>query len=164
MTLLASFAVGCWRGGVATTSKTGSTIETDSSLYTVRFTNPYYHVRIGFVYKNATRRTVSANYCQKPGPPVVEKDVGGRWTLAFGAITLTCATDPPFRLAAGQQYRDTFDVWAAPRGTNFFPSLSIDSIPGTYRLRWILRAGPDPENRKESWVEATSAPFELVLR
>jgi hypothetical protein len=114
------------------------------------------------VYTNGTNAPVSTNYCQVPGPPALEKEVGGRWVAAYNPIRLACLSMPPFRLAPGEAYRGTLDVSVAQRGTNVMPQLEVDSIPGTYRLRWALRAGGDPDDSDAPSVEAISAPFELV--
>lgn len=161
--LLAALALGCSAGPTAApTARSGATLQADSTRYTVRFTEPLYRVRIGFVYTNGTDAPVSTNYCQVPGPPALEKEVGGRWVAAYNPIRLACLAIPPFRLAPGQAYRGALDVSVAQRGTNFIPQLEVDSIAGTYRLRWALRAGSDPDDSDAPSIEAVSAPFELV--
>lgn len=163
LSLLVAFAGACSRGRTAAPAPVrGATMQTDSTRYTVRFTKPVYRVRIGFVYTNGTDAPVSTNYCKTPGPPALEKEVSGRWVRAYDPIVLLCLAIPPFRLAAGQSYNGTLDVMVAQRGANFFPQLEVDSIPGTYRLRWALTAGSDPDAPDAASVEAISAPFELA--
>jgi hypothetical protein len=75
-----------------------------------------------------------------------------------------CLTIPHFRIAAGATYRGTLHFAAAPPGRNMAPVLEVESIPGTYRLRWALRAGSDPEAPGAPVVEAISNEFRLVER
>lgn len=162
VSLLAA-AVGCApRRVAAPAAGAGVTLRTDSARYTVRFAPPLYRVRIGFVYRNGTGTPVSTEYCREPGPPTLEKAVGGRWVPAYNPVTLLCQVVPPFRVAPGGTYRGTLDVAVAPRGTRVGPQLAVDSIAGTYRLRWALRAGPEPADPRAPSVEASSPPFQLV--
>jgi hypothetical protein len=161
--LLVTSSGACSRGRTAPPApRPGATLRTDSARYEVSFTKPVYRVQIGFVYTNGTDAPVSTNYCKVPGPPALEKRVGGRWVRAYDPITLLCLSIPPFRLAPGQAYRGTLYVSVAERGANFLPQLEVDSIAGTYRLRWALTAGSDPDDPDAPSVEATSPPFELV--
>ena len=137
-------------------------LRADSAVYHVWATGPLDRVTIGFVFTNGTRAAVSAAYCRTPPPPDLEKWVNGRWTVAYRPVAWACKSEPPFRVAARAQYRGVLPVGAARPGARLVPAWQVDSVPGTYRLRWVLRAGPDPDNRARPLVAAASAPFELV--
>ena len=156
--------VACGQARTSASAVARPSLTTDSARYTVRFGRPYYRVRIGFVYRNGTSAPVSANYCRSPAPPMLEKWVDGRWVLAYAPAMLLCKSEPPFRVASGEEYRSVIDVAAAKPGLHFGPELAVASIPGIYRLRWILSTGPDPDDRTLGTVEAISASFELVER
>ncbi|MFN2564963.1 MAG: hypothetical protein ABR499_08140 [Gemmatimonadaceae bacterium] len=139
-----------------------ATLVTDSAQYTVRFVNGMYRARIGYRYTNQSGDAVSVAYCRTPPPPLLEKKVGGEWVQAYSAVVLLCRSIPDFRIPAGGTYRGALDLAAAPRGRNEVPILEVDSVPGTYRLRWELRAGNDPD--VGAVVEAISNEFRLVER
>jgi hypothetical protein len=140
------------------------TLVTDSTQYTVRLVDGMYRARIGYTYTNRSGDAVSTNHCHTPPPPILEKRVGDGWVRAYSAVMLMCLTIPPFRIAAGETYRGTLDLAVAPRGVNAAPALEVDAIPGTYRLRWALRAGNDPDARDAPTVEAISNEFRLIER
>jgi hypothetical protein len=142
----------------------GATLRTDSTKYTVRFVSPMYHAVIGYVYTNGTDAPVSENYCRTPRPPLLEKSVKGHWVVAYDQIEFACQSVPPFRIAAGATYRGTLEVTVARPGKNFAPELRVAEIAGTYRLRWVLRSGNNPDDPRAHAVEAISAPFEVVER
>ena len=164
LTLLTIAGVASCQPTVAREQPAGgtTTIVTDSSQYTVRRVDGMYRATIGYAYTNRTGDVVSMNYCRSPTPPTLEKNVGGRWVRAYAAVTLMCLTHPPFRIAAGDTYRGTLGLAAAPRGSNAAPQLEVDSVPGTYRLRWTLRAGSEPDAPGAGVVEAISNEFRLT--
>ncbi len=135
---------------------------TDSAQYTVRFVDGMYRTTIGYTYTNRSDDAVSAVHCHTPPPPVLEKNVGGQWVRAYSPVMLMCLTLPPFRIDPGATYRGVVDFAAAPPGRNVAPALEVESIPGTYRLRWTLRRGMDPDMGTP--VEAISNEFRLVER
>lgn len=156
-----------WQVEVATDAygSSDATLVTDSTEYTVRFVRPRYRARISFAYTNHTRDAVSDNMCNYPAPPTLEKEVSpGRWVVAYSSILQLCKSEPPFRVAAGATYRGVLALLVAPKGSSFGPALKVDSIAGTYRLRWALRAGADPDNRSAPLIEAISPSFRLVER
>ena len=157
-------AVGACRPTVARDQPSGTALVTDSTQYGVRIADGMYRAAIGYTYTNRTGDAVSMNYCRTPTPPILEKSVGGTWVRAYAAVVLMCLSHPPFRIAAGDTYRGTLDLAAAPRGSNTAPTLDVDSVPGTYRLRWTLRAGNDPDAPGAPSVEAVSNEFRLILR
>jgi hypothetical protein len=144
--------------------QTQATLATDSREYAVRFETGMYRATIGYTYTNRSGDAVSATHCHTPPPPVLEKKVGEEWVRAYSPVQLMCLSIPHFRIAAGATYRGTLDFAAAPPGRNMAPVLEVESIPGTYRLRWALRAGEDPEARGAPVVEAISNEFRLVER
>jgi hypothetical protein len=141
-----------------------ATLATDAAEYTVRLDVGMYRTTIGYTYTNRSGDAVSAVHCQTPPPPVLEKKVGEAWVRAYSPVMLMCLSIPHFQIAAGATYRGRLDFAAAPRGRNMAPELEVESIPGTYRLRWPLRAGSDPEARDAPTVEAISNEFQLVER
>jgi acyl-CoA thioesterase I len=136
------------------------TLVTDSAQYTVRFVDDMYRATIGYAYTNRSGDAVSASYCRTPPPPVLEKNVAGNWVPAYHGVRLRCRSIPDFRIPAATTYRSAVHMAVAPRGRDRMPSLRVDSIPGTYRLRWALRAGSDPD--VGAIVEAISNEFRLV--
>ena len=141
-----------------------ATLATDSAQYAVRFEGGMYRGTIGYVYTNRSGDAVSATHCHTPPPPVLEKKVGEEWVRAYNPVMLACLSIPHFRIAAGTTYRGTLHFAAAPSGRNMAPALEVESIPGTYRLRWGLRAGSDPEARDAPIIEAISNEFRMVER
>jgi hypothetical protein len=141
-----------------------ATLATDSTEYTVRFESGWYRTVIGYTYTNGTGDAVSATHCHTPPPPALEKRVGEEWVRAYSPVQLLCLSIPHFRIAAGATYRGTLHFAAAPPGRNMGPVLEVESIPGTYRLRWALRAGSDPEAPGAAVVEAISNEFRLIER
>lgn len=139
-----------------------ASLTTDSTEYAVRLDRGLYRVAIGYAYVNRTGRPVSANYCREPNPPLLEKAVGDRWLLAYDPIELLCKSNTPFRIRAGATYHGTLRVAVAPRGGHVLPELAVDSVPGTYRLRWVLHAGDDPDDWRAALVETHSNRFRLV--
>jgi len=142
---------------------TGATLQADSAQYTVRLIGPLYRAAIGFRFTNHTGSTLSANYCNAPTPPALEKQrADGGWVLAYSPVVLLCLTLPPFRIPDGGTYQGTVNLAAAPPGKNFFPVFGPDSVPGIYRLRWVFRAGSDPDDRSAQVVEIASPPFRFI--
>jgi hypothetical protein len=162
LTVLAMTSIAGCRTGAARGRQPTVTLVTDSTRYTVRQANGFYVATIGFVYANRSGTVVSTNYCQTPGPPLLEKNVDGRWVRAYDPVVLACLTIPPFRIPAGASYRGTLHFDVAQRGRNAFPTLEVDSIPGIYRLRWALHEGPDPDADNTTLAEAISNEFRFV--
>jgi hypothetical protein len=148
LTVLAMTSIAGCRTGAARGRQPTVTLVTDSTRYTIRQANGFYVATIGFV--------------QTPGPPLLEKNVDGRWVRAYDPVVLACLTIPPFRIPAGASYRGTLHFDVAQRGRNAFPTLEVDSIPGIYRLRWALHEGPDPDADNTTLAEAISNEFRFV--
>jgi hypothetical protein len=140
-------------------------LRADSARFTVLLNGPVYEGEIGFRFTNSSGASLSMNYCKVPPPPTLEKQrADGSWVHAYSPIVLLCLTLPPFRIPNGGTYHGSLLIAAGRPGTNVFPVLEPDSIPGTYRLRWALRAGDDPNNRAAPLVDAVSPPFQLAVR
>ena len=145
-------------------STAGISLVTDSAEYTVRFVHPMYRTRIGFVFRNDLRDALTRTHCSTP-TPMLEKNVNGRWVVAYHSVELMCLRIPHFRIGPQSTYRAALDLAVAPpSATNMAPRLEVDSIPGTYRMRWSLKRGEDPEEPRAPTVEAVSNEFRLVLR
>lgn len=157
--------VACHRGRTATALENSVRLRADSTQYTVRANGEMYQADIGFRFDNHSGRTLSKTYCMAPAPPVLEKErASGEWMHAYSPIELTCLTFPPFRIADGETYRGMLRVTIDPPGSNVFRLFGPDSIPGTYRLRWELRASADPNDQRAPIITAVSPPFTLSLR
>jgi hypothetical protein len=141
-----------------------ATLVTDSTEYHAVLANGLYRADIGYRYTNHSRSSVSAVHCHTPPPPALEKNVGQGWVLAYSPVILMCETIPHFRVSAGATYRSTLHLAVAPPSRRMAPVLLVDSLPGTYRLRWALRAGDDPTDRDAPMVEAISNEFDLLVR
>lgn len=140
-------------------------LRADSARFTVLLNGPLYEGEIGFRFTNNSGTTLSMNYCVVPTPPTLEKQrADGSWGHAYSAVVSLCLTLPPFRIPNGGTYHGSLLIAAGRPGTNVFPVFEPDSIPGTYRLRWELRAGDDPDNRVAPLVGTVSPPFQLAAR
>jgi hypothetical protein len=123
-----------------------------------------YLATIGFQLDNNSGRTLSENYCKAPTPPELEKQRdNGVWVFAYSGVELMCRNIPPFRIPNGATYRGAFQLAAGLPGSNVFPQLGPDSVPGIYRLRWKLRASEDPDDTAAPMVAAVSPAFRLVM-
>lgn len=156
---------GCHHGrGTVAALENGVRLRADSAQYSVRVTGTTYLATIGFQFDNNSGRTLSKNYCHAPSPPTLEKQrANGEWVFAYSGVELMCLTLPPFRVADGGTYRGALLLAASLPGTNSFPQFGPDSVPGTYRLRWELRAGADPDDKSAPMIVAVSPPFKLVM-
>ena len=159
---LAGIAIGCHGFDASAPEPAAASLRTNATQYTVRHDGFLHRATIGYVYANGTGAAVSANYCHSPSPPLLEKQVGGRWVAAYHAIVQLCLSIPPFVIPAGANYDATLQFLAATPGNHFGPELLVDEVPGTYRLRWVLRAGNNPDDVRAPLVEAISNSFELV--
>src|SRR5690242_2751465 len=66
--------VACNPGHNATVaSETATTLRADSVQYSVHVNGPVYEAAIGFRFSNNSGHTLSANYCEVPAPPALEK-------------------------------------------------------------------------------------------
>jgi hypothetical protein len=122
-----------------------------------------YFAKIGFVFVNTTPNPISRAGCGGPGYPDLEKKVGEQWVLAYSPIYAMCRTIPDFSLPSGGTYRGVLELMAAVPGHNMMPELKVDSIDGTYRLRWVFSEGT-AASRDARKVEGISNEFRMVLR
>lgn len=139
-------------------------LRTDSSQYTVVMGDGWYRAEIGYVFTNRSDESVSQTYCREPTPPQLEKDVNGTWTLAFATVQLACRSVTPFVVRPDHEYRGVLHMVVSPPGQNRAPELLVDSIPGVYRLRWVLRSGDNPDAVAARDVETVSNTFRLDLK
>jgi hypothetical protein len=72
-------------------------------------------------------------------------------------------TLPPFRIRSGRTFRSVLHVVAAPPGRNVSPYWQVDSVPGIYRLHWVLHAAAN-SGHPGRVVDATSASFRLMMQ
>lgn len=90
----------------------------------------------------------------------------GSWTIAYAPVVLAWL-GPSKIIAPGDDYRYTFDIQAAPQGSNTIPQFAVPEIPGTYRLVWEIyasgRRGPVPGLGRKLPVKARiSNTFKLA--
>jgi hypothetical protein len=137
---------------------------TDTNEYAVQLQDGLHRTTIRYAYTNTQPRAVSSTQCQEPPPPVLEKATVTGWIVAYQPVLLMCETIPPFRISPGATHRGTLHVAFSAPSRNMDPSLLVDSIPGIYRLRWVLRGGPDPRDTTVAMVEAASGTFRFVER
>jgi len=152
------------RPGAVGADNSGATLRADSTRFTLQTDGPLYVASIGFHAANHSGRALSMNYCNVPTPPLLEKQrADGSWMLAYDRVLLLCLTLPPFRIPDGGTYEGTLKFAAGRPGTTVFPKFEPDSIPGVYRLRWVLRAGVDPDNKAAPIVTIVSPSFRLTV-
>jgi hypothetical protein len=135
---------------------------TDSSQYVVSTEGDLYRATIGYEFKNSTGLTLTRTHCNVPPSPILEKNVGGQWILAYAPVELMCLTTPHFQLAPDSLFRGRLAIVAGKPGSQFGPQFGVESIPGIYRLRWSLRVGPDPESPGAQTIQPISNEFRLV--
>jgi hypothetical protein len=94
----------------------------------------------------------------------LEKKVHDHWIRATGYNNcLLSPAMPMLTLESGQSYRDVFELLASDRGHAGWPELQVDSIEGTYRLRWDFVEGTGASAKDARKVESTSNEFRMVL-
>ncbi len=135
----------------------GAPIQTDSSVYHVR-TAGGYQATIVLTYTNPTAAPVYIASCGGPHPPLIEKWENGEWVTAYNPPVPLCYS-PPVEIQPGQAYTYTYRVIVGLPADNAYPKFQVSEIPGTYRLRWLLR-GPDAPLPLEQTISNT---FELRL-
>ena len=138
-------------------------IRTDSAQIGVRHGGFQYNANIGFVFTNTTASPVSTSvWC--PPFQTLEKKVGDHWVAATNSKNcLVSQTMPTLTIESGQSYRDLLQFWASDRGHFGWPELQVDSIEGTYRLRWDFVEGTDAYAKGARRVEGISNEFLMVL-
>lgn len=136
---------------------------TDAALYMLRAEGPSYRTTIEFEMENTTGVVLSSARCTTVPPPVLEKKVDGRWVLAYAPVVPACRHVINFQVAPDEVFRHAFDIQSGRPGTTLMPQFEVEPIPGTYRLRWGLRLGPDPEAPGAALVHLVSNEFVLVI-
>jgi hypothetical protein len=139
-----------------------ASLKTDSAQVSVHRSGVSYIADIGYTYTNTTPGPVAKRGCGIT-PPDLEKKVNGRWVAAYNPVRLMCIRVPDFSLASGQSYHGVLHFMAAEPGHNVSPTLSVDSIDGTYRLRWDFVEGTDAGVEGAKTVSSTSNEFRMVL-
>lgn len=162
LTVSSSLIVGCATFDPTRGPLTAS-LRTDSAEIGVEFRSRAYVAKIGFVYTNTTPGPVSKSRCGEPADPHLEKRVDGRWVEVYRPVYLMCRTTPDFRIESGATHRGVISFTAYEPGQNKYPDLLVDSIGGTYRLRWVLAEGAEATESARR-VEAISNEFRMVLR
>src|SRR3954465_11805447 len=102
MKALALLTVATFVGGCATVKSSATTpahvLLTDSALYHVVLRDGAYRAELGFRFTNPTEVTLSRVHCHVPPRPLLEKNVGGAWVVAFEPPEFLCESLPPFRI------------------------------------------------------------------
>jgi hypothetical protein len=135
----------------------GPAIQTDSSMYHVRSTGGY-QATIGLTYTNRTGARVYIAACHSPHPPLLEKWEDGEWVTAYHPPVPACLT-PPVGIEPRQSYTYTYRIIAGLPYDDAYPKFRVSEIPGSYRLRWLLR-GPNAPLPLDQTISNT---FELRL-
>jgi hypothetical protein len=138
-------------------------IRTDSVQIGVRHGGYAYKAEIGFVFTNTTPNPVSTSiWC--PPFQTLEKKVIDHWVAATSYKNcLTSGAMHTLTIESGKSYRDVLQFWASDRGHSGWPELMIDSIEGTFRLRWDFVEGTDASAKDARKVEGISNEFRMVL-
>jgi len=136
---------------------------TDSAQVGVRHSGFGYIADIGFVYTNTTPKPISKAGCGVLPFPDLEKKVNDEWVPAYFPIYAACLTKPDFKLESGESYHGVLKFLAFEPGHNTEPVLKVDSIDGTYRLRWVFVEGTDATAKGARRVESISNEFRMVL-
>ena len=132
---------------------------TDSSHVTVYDRGNAYVGNIAYTLTNTTNQPISRSGCGGPGYPDLEKKVSNRWVVAYDNISLACRTHPDFSWDPGSQIRDVLRFTAFKPGHNTYPQIRVDSIDGTYRLRWSFTEGRQEGAKGARSIEAVSNEF-----
>ena len=157
--VFAALLVGCRRSGDADAGRAGVVLAAGSADHTIHLRGPLHTADIDFQLTNHTGSTLSANSCGAPIPPELQKRrADGSWVFAYNPLVLGCRTEPALRVADGGSYHGTLTL-VAGRDSNISPTLLADSVPGTYRLKWRLRVGPNPDDETAPIFEPVSPPF-----
>lgn len=144
-------------------SRLTASLRADATEIRVARSGFEYAAEIPFTYVNTTSGPVSMVGCGGPTFPELEKKIEGHWVPAYYAAYMACRTIPDFTIPSGKSFHSVLKVNVSERGHNVAPELLVDSIPGTYRLRWNFVAGTDPTARRAKRVDATSNEFHMLL-
>ena len=105
----------------------------DQENYTLDRTTDGYRVEIPFTYHNRSGRTIYVVNCNGAAPPVLEKNKGETWTVAWSGGAPDCLS-PAIEIRNGSTYHDTLHVFAADPTTGIRPRFEDGEPQGTYRL------------------------------
>jgi hypothetical protein len=146
-------------------STTGSTLRTDRDEYRItRTQDGSIQFTILATYDNRASEPASIAACRTPNPPTIQKRVGDDWTAVYNPPVLACISEPTV-IEPGEQFRYEYQVSAFPRGGNSYPQFEADSVPGVYRLLWIIHEGtrdPTGSRGSEEGQRVISNEFRLV--
>lgn len=135
-------------------------MRTDTTEIRVGRSDQLYGARIGFVLVNTTAGAISSGMCM----PNVEKSVTRKgkqvWeAISFGVVMGCDATG--FR--EGETYRERA-LFSAPSMERYMsPDHWINTIDGTYRLRWPFVEGKDLTSGRARRINAVSNEFHMTL-
>jgi len=145
---LASVTVAC---SAMSQSIDDSSLRTDQLTYHAKILhNPRSAVQLTIEteYTNTTENTVYFMGCHHPSAPQLQKYQEGKWVTVYSPIENLCLS-PPWDIAPGETYRETYQVYGYLPGHNAAPTFDA-SIPGRYRLvRDIYQQLSDPLNESE---------------
>lgn len=112
-----------------------SAIRTDQLIYHAEIIHnpqPAVQLTIETEYTNTTDNTVYFIGCNQPSAPQLQKYRDGKWVTVYSPIENLCLS-PPWEIAPGETYRDTYQVYGYLPGYNAAPTFDAP-IPGRYRL------------------------------
>lgn len=139
---------GVWRRVPAEQPKADAPpLQTERSVYSAGVGTRSAGVTIRFRFTNRTGQTVYAAGCRGVDPPVLEKQLDGRWVSVHAPFVDLC--EPTVRpIRPDEVYRSSLRVRPGQPGSRVAPTVPPLGIPGTYRLVWNVygrwRAGHAP--------------------
>lgn len=109
---------------------------TDARSYTLHAGRDSYDVSIGVTFTNLTGDTVYFPRCKMPEFEL-RKRVPGGWAGAWEPSAYFACKGQPIVVPSRGRWRTRLDIRAFYPGSRWGgPQFRVDSIPGTYRLRW----------------------------
>ncbi len=131
------------------------TLRTDAPAVVAAVDDAWISFSVPLTYVNETGRTAYLTGCSQPDGPLVDRQVGDRWVLAYNPIRLMCLA-APVPVAPGATFAYTLRVGAAFPDRNMGPEWLVGDVAGTYRLRWLV------EERGRA-AQVVSNPFALSV-
>jgi hypothetical protein len=140
---------------------TSALMRTDTTEFSVGRSGQSYGAKIGFVFENTAGGAISSGMCL----PNVEKRVMRKGRQVWEAVSFGMVMGCDGRgFVRGQTYRE-FLLFSAPNMETYMsPDHWINTIDGTYRLRWSFVEGTSLASRRARRIEGVSNEFHMTLR
>jgi len=155
----------CFLGACKTLSQSEAALplmRTDSTEISVGRGDQSYFARIGFVLVNTTSGPITSGMCL----PNAEKKVVGKkgkekWEAVSWGVVMGCERAG---FKQGESYRESLPFWPPNLERYMSPDHWVNTIDGTYRLRWVFVKGTDPVSGGARKIEVVSNEFHMTLR